>query len=522
MNIFRKSLLAMTFVVPVFAVNAQEETVAENNEEQPIVAEQTAEVKVKKTLPADFCPHRINVYIGNSYHNNIYTRVNDAFAKPIYSFGSVVELKYAYFFNEHWGISLGAGLANFHAKARLDLEGVIPHYDDLNFDPGLYGAERFYDLHYKATALVEEQNLWAAEVPLQAHFEDKFGGKNGIYASLGVKGYFPFAAKSKFTGEGSLTTWGYEEFMNVEYRDLPNRFGTSTINTETAKAKLRPSVDVIADFGGIIGLYPALDLYVGVYGSYGFLDVLPKTENKIDFITNTPASPTTVNSLLGSKFLNEYKEIYAPANNWKTVSEKWNMWQVGVKVGFHIKPCCALNKKPSMRERKEQYYESMAEERKAPIFVRDTVITPPEPIDTNIWQKKPEPPKGLTPEQKANREALLKALSKIKILFDLDKDIPKIDDAGNHIDKTAEIMKTDESLILQIEGYTCDLGTETHNRDLAQRRAEAVREIFILKGVNASQIRCVTYTAENEQNRENIRSPQREEHRAVIFRILEK
>jgi outer membrane protein OmpA-like peptidoglycan-associated protein len=81
-------------------------------------------------------------------------------------------------------------------------------------------------------------------------------------------------------------------------------------------------------------------------------------------------------------------------------------------------------------------------------------------------------------------------------------------------------MKANPSFGLQIEGYTCDLGSEEHNRDLARRRAEAVKQMFISKGVPENQISTVSYTVNDPQNKQNIPDARREEHRAAIFRIL--
>ena len=113
-------------------------------------------------------------------------------------------------------------------------------------------------------------------------------------------------------------------------------------------------------------------------------------------------------------------------------------------------------------------------------------------------------------------------LSKTKILFDLDKDIPKIADQNDNINRTVSILKKNPSLKLIVEGYTCDLGSEQHNRDLAQRRANAVRDMFIQKGVSSDQIETATYTVNDPQNKQNIQDPSREEHRAAIFRIVKR
>ena len=117
---------------------------------------------------------------------------------------------------------------------------------------------------------------------------------------------------------------------------------------------------------------------------------------------------------------------------------------------------------------------------------------------------------------------MAESLSKIKILFDLDKDIPKITEQNDHIDNAVKVLKGNKNLYVIIEGYTCDLGTEEHNRDLANRRAESIKRIFIEKGVPENQIKTVSYTAKDKENKNNITETSREEHRAAIFRIMKK
>lgn len=91
----------------------------------------------------------------------------------------------------------------------------------------------------------------------------------------------------------------------------------------------------------------------------------------------------------------------------------------------------------------------------------------------------------------------------IKILFDYDKDIPKISDY-KAVDEHVDFLKNQSTYKLIVEGYTCDQGPEEHNRDLAQRRANNVRELFIEKGVDPSLIETASYTVNDPQNRQNI------------------
>ncbi|MCL2098775.1 MAG: OmpA family protein, partial [Bacteroidales bacterium] len=444
--------------------------------------------------------HRILLWYGMGYANNIYGKINNSFTDANYSFGTAIEAKYAYFFDPNWGVSLGAGLSYYAAKGTLNMEGIIPHYNDPDFDINNEG--RYYDLYYKTDNLVEKQRVWALEIPLQAHFEHFFDHTYGIFASLGLRGYFPFlSARSSFS-EGDLTLFGYEAFHNDWHTDPP-RFGRQDIkNATSAKAALRWSLDAIADFGGLLRLSPVYDLYVGLYGGYGFIDVLPKAANKKDFITPEQNRLFSANSLLASN-----------------MSEKWNRWQIGVKVGLHIKPCKIgkTAKEKSLRAAQKEFYERLPEYMSnsgQTVVVRDTIHV------VYVYNNPPEN-NTFTPNEQASISALVGLFSNSKILFDLNSDVPKIENTS-FFSEAAKILEKESSLSLLIEGYTCDLGTEQHNRELATRRANAIRNLFIAEGVNPSQIQVAAYTANDPQSRVNITDTGREEHRAVVFRIVKR
>jgi len=470
---------------------------------------------------SNFCPHRINLYLGGSIANNIFNRLHNDFATTNYSFGSILELKYAYFFNQNWAITAGVGIGHYAAKANLNVHGSIERFLDPAFDE-LAGVETDYTLMYRSDNLVEKQKIWAVEIPVQAVYENKFGGRNGLYAALGLKAFIPVAAKSVFDNQGSVTTKGYEDFTHALYQNIPNHFGEIEYTTPTMKTKLRTSLDLQVDFGGIFGIARNADLYVGLYTSLGFLDILPsdnvdKKNHKKEFITLNEANDgLNFNPLMSSNYLAQYNTLNANATDYKAVKEKWRLFQVGVKVGFHIKPCAS--NEPSMKDIKKKYYEEMAKKANEPIIIKNTEYIYIVPTVPDGY----EDDENLSVQDKANIRQLAEALSNTKILFDLDKDIPKITENNDNIKKTIDILKKDKSLSLIVEGYTCDLGSEAHNRDLAQRRAEAVRNLFITQGVNASQISVAAYTAKDPENKSNIPQAAKEEHRAAIFRIIKK
>jgi outer membrane protein OmpA-like peptidoglycan-associated protein len=459
--------------------------------------------------------HRIFAYFGMGYASSMYNGMNHSFLHRNYSFSSAIEAKYAYFFTPRWGASLGLGLSRFAAKGTLNIQGMIPHYNDPDFDINNEG--RFYDLYYSTTNLVEKQQIWALEVPLLGHFEHFFNSKYGIFASAGFKGYFPFiSARSLFSQDkGTVTTYGYEAYMKSWYADAPH-FGRREARTTPAPASLRISIDAVAEFGGLLRLSPIYDLYLGLYGGFGFFNVLPK--DKIEFISAEPNNSFAVNSLLASNVRGQYNKYVKDYNlDWGTVSERWTRWQIGVKVGVHIKPCKIgkIQKDRSLREAQKDFYDKMPEavaNSAKTVVIRDTV---------HVVYVYPEAPAedALTKAEKESIDALTKILNRHKILFDLDSDKPKVEDK-NFISGVIAILQRTPSLSMIIEGYTCDLGTEAHNRDLAARRAKAIRNMFTAQGANPAQVQIAAFTTKDPETNINIKDTSREGHRAVIFKLI--
>ncbi|MBQ5993357.1 MAG: OmpA family protein [Bacteroidales bacterium] len=486
---------------------------------QEVQTENNSEGNLENYETSTFCPHHINVHVGEAWTNNIYKRVG---ITQYYSHSTMLDVDYAYFFNEHWGLSLGVGLNRLAAKASISKSGVIPDFDvayDHAFDqPVTYDPN--YDLYYDAHGLKEKEVVWAVEVPLKAHFDWRFDGRNGIYAALGVQGYFPIKAFNKYKGEGSVNTMGYEALYNQWYMQhlengeikMENHFPDAAYTGRGKNVKMRPSVDLVADFGGVFALNKVVDFYLGAYCKYGFLNILPK--EKTSLIGMNDQGEVMFQGTLGSDML----DIAYQNNEIKKGKTKWNLLQIGLKAGFHFKACATPAEK-SKKQIEKEILDELKKKSNEPIIIKQD---PQYIYIVPVCDQMNEDDDYLTPEDKAAINELSDVLSKTKILFDLDKDIPKISDYNDNINRTVAILKSNPQLKLIVEGYTCDLGSEEHNRDLAQRRANNVRKLFIQKGVNPDQIETASYTVNDPQNRQNITDPSREEHRAAIFRIVKR
>ncbi|MDL2313484.1 OmpA family protein [Desulfovibrio sp. OttesenSCG-928-C14] len=73
----------------------------------------------------------------------------------------------------------------------------------------------------------------------------------------------------------------------------------------------------------------------------------------------------------------------------------------------------------------------------------------------------------------------------VKFLFDS----TEIDDkAESIIAEVVNLMKSDDDIKVQVDGYTCIIGSHQYNMDLSLRRAEAVRDELVRRGIDSSRI----------------------------------
>ena len=75
------------------------------------------------------------------------------------------------------------------------------------------------------------------------------------------------------------------------------------------------------------------------------------------------------------------------------------------------------------------------------------------------------------------------------------------------LDKAVDILKMHSGEIL-VEGYTCSIGSEKYNKALSERRAAAVKNYLVKKGISATRIKTIGYgkerpkfTNKNEEGR---------------------
>ncbi len=105
-----------------------------------------------------------------------------------------------------------------------------------------------------------------------------------------------------------------------------------------------------------------------------------------------------------------------------------------------------------------------------------------------------------------------------KVYFDLDSSVLRRD-AKEALDEIAAFLLANPGVSVTITGNTCDLGEEDYNQALAERRAEAVRNYLISKGVSESRLQTVSY-GESRPDAPNTDEEHRALNRRAEFVIL--
>ena len=83
--------------------------------------------------------------------------------------------------------------------------------------------------------------------------------------------------------------------------------------------------------------------------------------------------------------------------------------------------------------------------------------------------------------------------------FDLDGYTPR-PEAMAGLDEAAKAMMADPTLNLTVEGHTCNIGTAEYNVALADRRANAVRDYFMNRGIAANRLRTASYGEDDPEH----------------------
>ncbi len=103
------------------------------------------------------------------------------------------------------------------------------------------------------------------------------------------------------------------------------------------------------------------------------------------------------------------------------------------------------------------------------------------------------------------------------IFFDFDKwDLKK--ESSLELDRWVSFLKKNSETSAEVEGHTCNIGTDEYNRNLSEKRAEAVVKYLSSKGIEEGRLVFRGY-GESQPQASNATASGREKNRRVIIRI---
>ena len=92
--------------------------------------------------------------------------------------------------------------------------------------------------------------------------------------------------------------------------------------------------------------------------------------------------------------------------------------------------------------------------------------------------------------------------------------------ATRALDEVITALQDQPTLRLEVEGHTCNIGTNEYNLALGERRAQAVRDYLASRGIGADRLRTVSYGEERPKH-DNAREETRRLNRraALVVRL---
>ncbi|MDR1758626.1 MAG: OmpA family protein [Bacteroidales bacterium] len=455
-----------------------------------------------------------------------------------------------YFFNRHFGVSLGIDLAFYNTKSLYsDIKSLNPIKDQVD------NENESYNLYLKLSKWEERQRTAFLEIPLMLNFQHKFDKRQvfGIYLGAGPKMQIPVTSSfSREKGSVGVTARYIDNNLVLSSEEeTGGMHGISEYEKLSLEGKnnLKFGLAVTGEAGILLGITPRIDLRIGASIDYGLINI--KKENAVNLfeperglgsgpdyikedvtykgILNTvlveKIKPYSIQGNLGIKIkIGKLEERDNDEDIVKTMAKAMKEQQRSSNAGIDtlIKRLDSLLKHPypgyyAGQNVPEGGYPAGYAYGSYPAWftpaTEDTLW-----IGTNYPTQGMGTPKtavaGAYPTGAAMKNPRFAALvdSLIEsIYFDLNKVILR-KDAIKVLDSKVALMQRYPGLVMAVVGHTCDLGGEAYNEDLSMRRARAAREYMIMRGINPARVEVVpmgkrqpTYPNNSEYNREHNR-----------------
>lgn len=412
----------------------------------------------------------LQFYLGGAYSSMGYSLKD---GKNLGHIGGEVSVRYAYFFTPEWGLGIGVDFTTYGSRGKLNTT--------LQWDGQADSDGERYNHRAATHDWKEDQRTYMLSIPLSVQYRHRFNDKVGIFAALGGFVGLPLISNYRLVSgavehRGEYPQWGLELYGLNNHDFYTENIGEAFSKEAHQLSPKQIAAGVKLDLGVLIPMNEKIDLFAGVYGSVVCND-LQTEQHELGW------QQAGYNDYRKHAFMPEYQGL---ANS--TYTNAIRPWEAGIKVGIHFRP-----------------------EKKAPkpvmgsgcLIVLDTTYYTKHHADTIVLASVD------------TIVSLKKTLEKSVIWFNVnDYKHPRLEPA-DIIEQVAEILKSNPSQRVYINGHASEEGNKRTNQVLSNRRAETIAAMLKALGVPAKQLVVHGYSADIQYQGTSTTRTQRELNRRV-------
>ncbi|MBR6017143.1 MAG: OmpA family protein [Paludibacteraceae bacterium] len=415
----------------------------------------------------------IGVNFGGGLNSMLYKPANGTQGL---GFGFDAGIHYGHFFNKTVGLGVGLQYSWANAYATYNWNEVtngLTHPDNPNTP---------YNLTTGFTDFKERQNVGYISIPVEILFRKPLNDRAAFIGGIGLALDLPIHGKYLEKGGSYSTTGVFPAAGSYVFENMPEHGFSTYTTTQNAKINNRAKVggSVIADLGFRVALNENWGMYFGVYAGYGFTNLL--AEAKADEMIMINATDPSVIDYRGTFDSNE--------------TGKANLLRCGVKIAVDLgwskarKETPAEEPLPVVDEEAERLAREAAE--KAAREKAEAERLAAEKAAREKAEAERIAREKAEAERLAAEKAFRESVESVSVHFDIagaELNMPEAEQ--NIVDQLCERMKADRSMKIVITGHTDNSGDPEQNlRYFGMRRAKALKNYMVNKGVSADQIRC--------------------------------
>ena len=443
----------------------------------------------EELIPADSTDHRghyVQAHVGIGYGTLGYELQGaENYVKG--SVSAIFQAQYAYYFHQNWGIGAGLWFTDYMSYAHLG--GKYTWLDQTDTDR---------ELHYDHTAdvrrWVDHQTLHNIGIPISIQCRYTWESERlikpaGLFAAFGVAPSFSVLHRYR-VDEGTIAHSGYYPAWDLTLEDLHEFHVKNYENDPHSRGtvNVRPQVALFADLGLLVELTKQIDLFAGFYANFT--------------VNDAHATPADQRSPLGWKdetfsFMDTYAGTYE-----LDLASASHPWEAGVKIGVH------WHHVDHPKKQMVDYYEHFSRP--------DTVVQYIARQDTTIVEEFES--EGFDPARQTRMRQIaeeMDSFNKIYFPFDSDKLTNK---AKRRINQIYAVVNRETDVHIAVCGHASIEGEDPYNDDLSRRRAQAVYNYLVRKGLDKDRM-TIRFFGSRVPNEDHEREEFRRDRRVEVIVI---